>query len=254
MKRILIIEDETAAAVNLENILTKIIGRADVAVTESVAESVEWLQTHPAPDIVFMDIHLADGNSFLIFDRAEVSSPIIFTTAYDRYALQAFGVNSIDYILKPIKESDVRRALDKLERLTKTDIDDRAHRVRAFAAEQRKSRGVFLIPVRDKIIPLKISDIAFFHTFDEKVTAYTFDGGHYPIDKTLETLCATLPPDDFFRANRQFIVARRSVADIGVWFGSRLTLNLSVATPERIVVPKARVADFKAWLTTALVR
>lgn len=217
-----------------------------VATLESVAESIEWLRSNPQPDLLFMDIHLADGDSFRIFGAVEVTAPVIFTTAYDRYALEAFKVSSIDYLLKPINADDVRRALEKLRRLTSGERLDYGSRVRSLAAQRQEE--VFLVRVRDRIIPLQRDRIAYCYTSNEKVTACDFDGETYPLDKTLEALQALLPERDFFRANRQFIVARRAVKEIAVWFGSRLTLHLTVDTPERIVISKARVPEFKTWL------
>lgn len=243
----LIIEDETAAARNLEAILRQEAPGVEIVATlESVEESVEWLRTNPMPDLLFMDIHLADGDSFRIFNAVEITAPVIFTTAYDQYALEAFKVNSIDYLLKPLNASDVERALSKLRRLTSGERHDYGTRVRTLAARQRED--VFLVHVRDRIIPLQREQIAYCYTSNEKVTACGFDGTIYPLDKTLEALQALLPEEDFFRANRQFIVARRAVREIAVWFGSRLALHLTVDTPERIVVSKARVPEFKAWL------
>jgi len=247
MMKALIIEDETAAARNLAAILRQTAPDVEIVATlESVEESVEWLRSNPHPDLLFMDIHLADGDSFRIFDAVEIAAPVIFTTAYDQYALEAFKVNSIDYLLKPLNASDVGRALAKLHRLTSVERSDYGSRVRTLAASRREE--VFLVHVRDKIIPLHRSRIAYCYTSNEKVTAYGFDGAAYPLDKTLEALQGLLPESEFFRANRQFIVARQAVKEIAVWFGSRLTLHLTVETPERIVISKARVPEFKAWL------
>lgn len=253
MMRLLIIEDETSAAVNLQSILRKVAPGVEVtAVLESVRESVEWFGSHPMPDLVFMDIHLADGDSFRIFERVEVTAPVIFTTAYDRYALDAFKVNSIDYLLKPIREADVERALNKLRHLSGLERNDYGERVRSLAAGRRPAvsgQSAFLVHVRDKLIPLRREEIAYCYTRDERVSACDLQGRIYQLDKTLETLQTILPETDFFRVNRQFIVSRRAVAEISVWFGGRLTLALAVASPERIVVPKARVPEFKRWLT-----
>lgn len=247
MMKALLIEDETAAARNLAAVLREVApGVQIVATLESVAESIEWLRSNPQPDLLFMDIHLADGDSFRIFGAVEVTAPVIFTTAYDRYALEAFKVSSIDYLLKPINADDVRRALEKLRRLTSGERLDYGSRVRSLAAQRQEE--VFLVRVRDRIIPLQRDRIAYCYTSNEKVTACDFDGETYPLDKTLEALQALLPERDFFRANRQFIVARRAVKEIAVWFGSRLTLYLTVDTPERIVISKARVPEFKTWL------
>lgn len=249
MMKALLIEDETAAARNLAAVLREVApGVQIVATLESVAESIEWLSSNPQPDLLFMDIHLADGDSFRIFGAVEVTAPVIFTTAYDRYALEAFKVSSIDYLLKPINADDVRRALEKLRRLTSGERLDYGSRVRSLAAQRQEE--VFLVRVRDRIIPLQRDRIAYCYTSNEKVTACGFDGETYPLDKTLEALQALLPEHDFFRANRQFIVARRAVKEISVWFGSRLSLSLVLETPERIVISKARVPEFKAWLTS----
>lgn len=244
--RVLIIEDETAATQNLTAILKQVAPEMEILeVLESIEESVEWLQSHPHPDLLFMDIHLADGESFRILDRVEVTAPIIFTTAYDQYALDAFRVCSIDYLLKPINAEDLRRALTKLERLSGRERKAYTERVQEVLHRQEET---FLIHVRDKIIPLHRDQIAFCYTANERVTAYDYDGVAYPLDKTLEALQGLLPEGDFFRANRQFIVARRAVKEITVWFGSRLSLSLTVETPERIVISKARVPEFKWWL------
>lgn len=261
--QILIIEDETAAAVNLQAILREVVSDHNVlAVLESVEESVDYLsdETRPRPDLIFMDIHLADGDSFRIFDKVEVVAPIIFTTAYDEYALRAFKVNSIDYLLKPINSAELRRALEKFARLTGIERSGYNDRVNAMLAQQKskpatqgeeqRSERVFLVHFKDRIIPLNINDVAFFYTSNERVTATTFNGERYTIDRTLEMLQSALPDDEFFRANRQFIISRKAVKDIAVWFGSRLSLNLTIDTPEKIIISKARVPEFKQWLTS----
>ncbi len=169
--RVVIIEDETAAARNLQAIVRKVIPEAEVLATlESVEETVEWFSAHPCPDLLFMDIHLADGESFRVFDRIDIPCPIIFTTAYDQYALEAFKVNSIDYLLKPIKEEELARAIEKMRRLSGAELAERREGI-AEMARSRDEQKVFLIPVRDKIIPLRIEQVAFFYTTDERVRA-----------------------------------------------------------------------------------
>ena len=250
MRRVIIVEDETAAAVNLRSMLASIDSNVEVlAVLESVEEAVEFFSSDVEADVVFMDIHLADGESFRIFQSVDINIPIIFTTAYDEYALQAFKVNSIDYILKPYKEVDLRRALDKLERLTvgerTTQKDSREKMVREVHGDNMQT---MLLRYKDKLIPVTADEVAFFYTSEERVTVTTLKGDCYPVDKTLESLSQQLSPEKFFRANRQFIVSRRAVKDIAVWFGSRLALNLTIETPERIIISKARVPEFKSWL------
>ena len=249
----LIIEDETAAVVNLRAILSEVEPSIEVIdVLESVADSVDYLRSKPTPELIFMDIHLADGDSFKIFRHVEVNCPIIFTTAYDQYALEAFKVNSIDYLLKPIAKDDLRRALEKLRRLSAPEREAVIERTRVVATEpQQTQQNVFLVQVRDRIRPLRTEEVAFFYTCEEHVTAHTCAGEVLAIDRTLEALSSVLDERDFYRANRQFIIARKALKDISVWFGSRLALNLSIETPERIIISKARVPKFKKWLTGA---
>lgn len=250
MKRVIIVEDETAAQLNLRSMLHSIVPDCEVVeVLESVEESVEYFSKGVDADVVFMDIHLADGDSFRIFQSVDIDIPIIFTTAYDEYALEAFKVNSVDYLLKPFKEEDLRRALDKLQRLTQGErSEQRNKRNEMVQAAQAESMQTLLVRYKDKIIPVKMEEVAFFYTSDDQVTLTTLDCRRYPVDKTLEALSQQLSPEEFYRANRQFIISRRAVKDIAVWFGSRLALNLNVETPERIIISKARVSDFKQWL------
>lgn len=245
--RAVIIEDETAAARNLKVLLASSFPEIDVIATlESVAESIEWFERGEMPDLVFMDIHLADGNAFRIFDKVSISAPIIFTTAYDEYALEAFKVNSIDYILKPIKQQELERAVGKLTALTHSALGDYNKRIGQMVEQSRPK--TILAHVKDKIIPIGEEEIAFFYTSNEQVSLTTTDGKCYPTSGTLESISAEFAGNSFFRANRQFIIARKAIRDISVWFGGRLALNLSVATPERIIVSKARAGEFKSWL------
>jgi DNA-binding LytR/AlgR family response regulator len=245
--KVVIIEDETAAEANLRALLADICPDAEVVASlESVTDAVAWFGANPVPDLVFMDIHLADGDSFRIYPQIEIASPIVFTTAYDQYALEAFKVNSIDYLLKPIKSEELRRALDKLERLTGSERTRYADNVRTMAVAAQRT---FLIHVRDKIVPLPLDQIAFCYTARERVSACTFDGRRLPLDGSLDNVMARLPGDEFFRANRQFIVARGAISEISVWLGSRLNLDLKVKLPERIIISKVRVPEFKRWMS-----
>ena len=247
--RVVIIEDETAAALNLAAILRKVCPDVEIVETiDTVVDSVEFFGSATQLDLVFMDIHLADGASFRIFDNVKVETPIIFTTDYDQYAIEAFKVNSIDYLLKPINEEGVKRAINKWQHLTSTERSEYTSRISQVAEKQRVEQQSFLVHFRDKIIPLQRKDIAFFHTFEERVTAYCHSGEKYLIELTLEALQAKLPSEDFFRANRQFIISRKAVKEMSVWFGSRLLVNLATETPEQIVIPKAKVRDFKNWI------
>ncbi len=247
--KLLIIEDETAAAQNLRSILKSVTPEAEIVDTiDTVVDSIEWFENNPMPDLVFMDIHLSDGESFKIFDRVNITCPVVFTTAYDQYALKAFEVNSIDYLLKPINEQVVRRAVDKWRNLTGAAKSEYSSRVDTMVRQHASYRNSFLVRFRDKLIPVSHEDIAYCYTSEEKVYAFGYNGERYPMEYTLEALQGMLSPVDFYRANRQFIIARESVADISVWFGSRLSVNLKLETPEKIIVSKARVPEFKQWL------
>lgn len=246
-----IIEDEGLAASNLQAILDE-IGTIQVLTTlESIAETVEWFQQNPQPDLLFLDIHLADGSAFQIFEHVTIHCPIIFTTAYDEYALKAFSVNSIDYLLKPIETKSVRRALAKLDTLTpKGNTEENILRLADFFKKSTSWKTHFLIPAkRDKLVPVQTKEIAYFFIDTGVVKGVTFDARTFVMDETLDELSGQLNPADYFRANRQYIIARSAIKDIDLWFNSRLSVNLKISAPEKILVSKARVPEFRNWFT-----
>lgn len=246
--RVLIVEDETAAYENLVDILKEVSYDIEISGnTESVTQTIHWLQSNPAPDLIFMDIHLSDGSAFTIFDKIKLETPIIFTTAYDRYAIDAFKVNSVDYLLKPVKVEDVKHALDKYSKLTYQDIMHYLSQL-SLLAPAPKYKDKLLIPYRDKLLPVSMKDVSCFYTADKSTCIYLKDGSTYPYSKTLEQIIATLNPGDFIRANKQFIIARDSVTDITIWFDSRLLVTLGVEVPERIYISKNKASEFKAWV------
>lgn len=246
--RVLIVEDETAAYENLVDILKEVSYDIEISGnTESVTQTIHWLQSNPAPDLIFMDIHLSDGSAFTIFDKIKLETPIIFTTAYDRYAIDAFKVNSVDYLLKPVKVEDVKHALDKYSKLTYQDIMHYLSQL-SLLAPAPKYKDKLLIPYRDKLLPVSMKDVSCFYTAGKSTCIYLKDGSTYPYSKTLEQIMATLNPGDFIRANKQFIIARDSVTDITIWFDSRLLVTLDVEVPERIYISKNKASEFKAWV------
>ena len=249
----LIIEDEALAAKALQKQLAKVSPSTEVlAVLESVEESVAWLTSHPMPDLLFVDIHLADGSSFAIFDRVNVTCPVVFTTAYDEYALKAFEVNSIDYLLKPINKDDLVRAMHKYEMLSSThtaaDVDVKTL-LSQMEAMKPRYRSCFLLPERDKLIPLQVSNIAFICIDDKMIKIVSNDQKTFYTNQTLDDLLVQLDPHEFFRANRQYIVARTAIKDVSVWFGNKLALNLVIDTPDKVIISKARVSEFKTWFS-----
>jgi DNA-binding LytR/AlgR family response regulator len=245
-----IVEDEVLAARNLQAILEGLDKNLQViAVLESVAETVEWFSSNPAPDVIFMDIHLADGSAFEIFNRIKIKCPVIFTTAYDEYALKAFKVNSIDYLLKPVDLNDVRNALAKLEALTAhLNINSVVDTLMASFRKTSSFKTHFLVSARgDKLVPVRAEDIAFFNIDTGIVKAFTYDGKAYSFEYTLDELMNVLDPNVFFRANRQYIISRMAIKDIDLWFNSRLSINLKTSAPEKILISKARIPEFKMW-------
>lgn len=246
--RILIVEDETAAFENLVDILRELDPEIEVAGnTESIKQTIRWLKSNPLPDLILMDIHLSDGSAFEIFRNIVLEIPVIFTTAYDEYAIEAFKVNSIDYLLKPVKTADLKRALDKFRKLSRQDVLKYIAQL-AQVAPLTKFKDKILIPVKDKLMPVDMKEISFFYTTEKNTRVYLKNGKSYHYSKTLDQIEVMLNPSDFIRANKQFIVSRDSVENLTIWFDSRLLLTLDVEPPERIYVSKNKAAEFKAWI------
>lgn len=247
--RALIIEDEILAAKHLQHVLNEVGGIEVIGVLESISETIEWFKINQQPELLFMDIHLADGSAFEIFKHIIVTCPIIFTTAYDEYALKAFKVNSIDYLLKPIDTDNVKNALKKLDSLSYSNsINSNIKNLIDIFKLASAYKSHFLIPLKgDKLFPVQTSQIACFYIDASLVKVRTFDDKTFTFEYTLDELTDMLNPADFFRANRQFIISRSSIKDIDFWFNSRLSVNLKVSVPEKILISKARVPDFKSW-------
>ena len=246
-----IIEDEIVAAQSLQRLIAQVNSNIEiVAVLKSIEDSVDWFAANPNPDLVFMDIHLSDGSSFSIFEKVKIQAPIIFTTAYDEYALKAFEVNSIDYLLKPINIKDLERAIEKRARMgaAKTNNKDViANMLAVFKKENTVYKSNFLIPHKDKFIPLSVNDIAYIFSENKIAKIITHDNRIFFEHNSLDELQRQLDPSKFFRANRQFIISHQAIKDISVWFDSKLSVNLLVEVTEKIIVSRARVAEFKDW-------
>ena len=247
----LIIEDEILASKHLQQVLDEAGDFIVIAVLESVRETIKWFEKNPHPDIVFMDIHLSDGSAFEIFKNIKIECPIVFTTAYDEYALKAFKVNSIDYLLKPIEVNDVQEALRKLKKLSTSETMQVAiNNLISTFKRGSKYKTHFLIPVKgDKLIPVQTSDLACFYVDTGTIKTSTFEGRTYTLDFTLDELGELLDPEHFFRANRQYIISRKAIKDIDLWFNSRLSVNLKVVVPEKIVISRGRIPEFKSWFS-----
>jgi two-component system response regulator LytT len=248
---ILIIEDEIVAAEKLKRQLNQYDSTIEVlAHLESVEESVAWLQAHPeAADLIFLDIHLADGLSFSIFEQVKVNTPIIFTTAYDQYALKAFEVNSLAYLLKPIKKAELARSLEKYEELqARTDAVD----FQQLAALMREQKPLyqkrFLVYAGEKIKSVPVEDTAYFFAEQRYVFLVTQDGQRHIIDKTLDKLESLLDPDRFFRINRKFLISIESIGNMVSWSKSRVKVELQPPSEAEAIVSVDRSGNFKQWL------
>ncbi len=248
----LIIEDEILASKHLKMVLEEVGDFTIISVLESVRSSVKWFENNPQPEIIFMDIHLSDGSAFEIFKQIKITCPIIFTTAYDEYTLKAFKVNSIDYLLKPIEVNDVQNALKKLREISTPEIMQNA--INCIVSTFKKSskyKTHFLIPVKgDKLMPVQTNDLACFFIDTGIIRAITFEGKAYNLDFTLDELTELIDPELFFRANRQYIISREAIKDIDIWFNNRLSVNLKIGVPEKIIISRLKISEFKKWFGT----
>lgn len=250
--RILIIEDEQAAARRLEKLLLEIAPDIEILDRlDSVEASVEWLQQHPSPDLIMLDIHLADGASFEIFEHVELKCPIIFTTAYDEYALQAFKVNAVDYLLKPIKSTELSAAIAKFKGLhqAKQGLDLNALLNSIRKSESQNYLRRMLVKLGNSIKLVDMTDAAYFYTKD-KITFLVVrsTGKRYPVDYPLDKLETMIDPKEFFRINRQFIVQIYAIKEMHPYSKSRVKIDLDPATDLETVVSTERAAEFKKWL------
>jgi DNA-binding LytR/AlgR family response regulator len=250
MPKILIIEDERLAAEKLERLILKLRpGWEVLGPIETVSHSVKWLSQNPIPDLTMMDIHLSDGISFDIFDQLNLLSPVIFITAYDEYAIRAFKVNSIDYLLKPIDPDALEAALAKFERLGSFSVIDkqRTDDLRQQLGQTYKSR--FLVRVGFNMISVLARDIQYFFISERSLFFHTFQGKTYDIDYSLEQLQQIIDPGQFFRINRNCIVNIDAVSKLVSYSSSRIKLELQPEVrSDDLIVSRERVADFRKWM------
>ncbi|RAV98092.1 LytR/AlgR family response regulator transcription factor [Pseudochryseolinea flava] len=250
--KVLIIEDEPQAAQRLENLVKSLVEHVVILdKIDTVKKAVAWITTNEKPDLIFMDIQLADGISFLIFEQCEIISPVIFVTAYDAYALKAFKVNSIDYILKPVDKDELSAALKKFETLSGNDVKTKTvlHNIdQAVQMLTKKFKTRFMIKVGEHIRTIEVSNILYFFSQDKATFCYTSDNRQLILDYTLDQLEEMVDPAVFFRINRKFLVATQSIQDIISYTNSRLKLVVKGSTDNDIIVARERVQEFKDWL------
>ncbi len=254
---ILVIEDEQLAAKRLIQLIKEIDKNASIIeVIDSVELSVEWFQNNEHPDLIFLDIQLSDGLSFNIFKKVEVNSPVIFTTAYDEFALQAFELNSVDYLLKPIDENKLELSIKKYKKLkqnfSKNELNfDTQKLILALQDNKPKYKTRFLVNKGSSLVVVNIEDIAYFYTEDKLVFIVTNDNKKYSLNTSLDKLEKELEPQKLYRANRQYLVSVQAISEINNHFNYKLKLELVPKTiSEDVIISKGKSADFKNWIST----
>ena len=247
----LIIEDELPAAKRLLQLLQKLQPEAELLGTlDSIEAAVQWFLQHPMPDLIFLDIQLADGLSFDIFKEVQITAPVIFTTAYDQYTLRAFKLNSVDYLLKPIDPEELQQALDKYQRHfnNQPSFDPRTLEklIQSFQKPTYKER--FIVKSGQQLTFIQVDDIRYFYSEDGLLFAQMKDKKRHAVDYTLDQLETLLNPSDFFRVNRKVITQLTAIQKIAPYFNSRLMVELRPKADFEVIVSRDRVNDFKAWL------
>lgn len=258
--KILIIEDEELAVKKLKKTLAAVDEDATVAGTaDSIKSAVEWLQENSQPDLILMDIELADGQSFEIFNLIEVKSPVVFTTSYDEYALKAFKVNSIDYLLKPVQQDELAAALSKYKKLKNTYAGKETTAPDGFNLDSlvkelqqklqpKEYRKRFLVKQGQKLVSVDIEEIAYFFSDGRLNFFKTNDNRKFVVDYTMDDLEEMLDPESYFRISRSFYVSIASVDKIDDYFGNRLILGLRPAVDKEALVSREKVTEFKKWM------
>lgn len=245
---VLIIEDEKIAADHLEMLLQHSNNEMNVlAKLDSIKTAVQWLNENRA-DLIFMDIQLADGLSFSIFEQCEVSAPVIFTTAYDHYALQAFKVNSVDYLLKPIDQNELQQSLEKFEQWHGSQLENKVLLELTKQMVKKEYKLRYMVKKGSHIRSLPTADIAFFHSVGKSCFAESYQEEEYLIDYTLDQIELFSDPKHFFRINRKYIIAIDAIQDIIPYSGNRLNIKLKACKDPDILVSRERVKHFKNWL------
>jgi DNA-binding LytR/AlgR family response regulator len=249
--KIIIIEDEKPAARLLQRKIEK-LGYGITTLLHSVEESLLWFQNNPHPDLIFLDIQLSDGLSFEIFEKIDIKSAVIFTTAYDEYALRAFKLNSIDYLLKPIDEEELATAISKFANQFQvnsvSNLDFEAIKRMLVNPISKEYRKRFSVKIGQQIKVIDVTEIECLYSENKGTYIHTSDNRDYLIDSSLEVVEAELNPNDFFRISRKYIIPLQSVKEIQLYSNSRLKISLPTYKADEVIVARERVSDFKDWL------
>ncbi len=246
--KVLIIEDESLAAAELEEMINDLNANFEiVAKLDSVNAAVNWL-TKNSCDLIFLDIHLADGNGFEIFEQVKVLTPVIFTTAFDKYAIQAFSINSIDYLLKPIEQDKLTAALQKLDRQNQQIENKIAKLVEQYKSKENLYPRKFMVHSGELMLAVTIDDVAYFYAHHRYVLLCTFKNEQFIVDYTLDKLEQLLNPEIFFRVNRQFIVAQKAIIGMTAHTKGRVKLSTNPLIKDEVIVSVERSPKFKSWI------
>ena len=250
--KVVIIEDEHLSAQRLQSMLKKYDETIDVlAEIPSVAEALQWFKDNADPDLVFMDIHLEDGQSFSIFDQINLDVPVIFTTAFDEYTIKAFKVNSVDYLMKPLNYDELVKAIEKFKRLNaekEASGQSIEQLIQSLQKREPEYRSRFLVSIGSRLMTVDVDEIQYFYSADKITFLVTRDNHRYPIDFSLDKLAMLLNPKDFYRINRQMMVKLSAIENIHVYSKGRIKLDLSPAMKEEVFVSLDKVVEFKEWL------
>ncbi|MFD2203890.1 LytR/AlgR family response regulator transcription factor [Shivajiella indica] len=247
--KILIIEDERPAATRLKQLILDILPEAKIdGNLESITAATEWLMANAEPDLIFCDIQLADGLSFEIFNRVKVTAPIIFTTAFDQYAIKAFKLNSIDYLLKPIGTKELTNAIEKFKSFKINPLVDIYQLQELLIPKQKDYKSRFMVKIGEKIQAIQASEASYFLSEERVTFLQTFEGKRYILDYTLDQLETMLDPKKFFRLNRKYISSFEAITEIHTHSNSRLKIKLINCKDNDILVSREKVGEFKLWL------
>jgi len=251
--KVLIVEDEELAVKKLLKTLSSVDDTVDViGMTDSIKNTVEWLQQNQQPDLILMDIELADGQSFEIFNLTDVKSPVIFTTSYDEYALKAFKVNSVDYLLKPVQSEELQAALNKFKKMKAASGNDLQLDSLVKQLQQKlqpkEYRKRFLVKHGQKLVSIEVDEIAYFYSDGRLNFFKTEDNRKFVVDYTMDELEDMLDPEKYFRISRSFYVSVGSIDKIDDYFGNRLMLQLKPEVDKEALVSRERVTEFKKWM------
>lgn len=248
---IIIIEDEKPAARLLQRKVEK-LGLEVHTLLHSVEESIEWFQNNLHPDLIFLDIQLSDGLSFEIFEQIDIKSAVIFTTAYDEYALRAFKLNSIDYLLKPIDEDDLEVAINKfknqVQKNTVSNLDFDLIKKMILGNEVKEYKNRFSVKIGQQIKVINLEEVECFYSENKGTYLHTFENRNYLLDTTLEQIESELNPKEFYRVSRKFIVPLKAINEIQMYSNSRLKVILPTYKEEEVIVSREKVSDFKIWI------